>query len=286
MSWKSERNLALGVSDPSRPSSSRSASRRRAVRSGSPVIRSISPRSNSPRQVPLPAARSFRFQRWMFCRITSQPPGQIVEVQEVGHKGHLVEADFQEQSTNSRKAASRGCHGRHGRPGAACRRGPASACSHHGSPALARGPGIPTRGHVRRCRDIGHCVTHQPADAAVAVGKGMDVVEPVVADAIAMSWAAFPTRSKRKRLSKCCMKSATALARWRHVPPDRHIVLRSAAPFARHHPELAITRPDDQHAFRGIAIELAMQPAQNSAEAGAGRVPSTASRSTSAWTRT
>ena len=106
-----------------------------------------------------------------------------------------------------------------------------------------------------------HRVAHQAANAAIAVRKGMDVVQAMVG------------RRDRDDLRGCaqCMEvvplleisheGADTFTRWRQMTANGVVVLGPGSPFARRHHELTITRADAKHFLRRACVELAVQPA-------------------------
>jgi hypothetical protein len=66
---------------------------------------------------------------------------------------------------------------------------------------------------------------------------------------------------ERKSLLEIPHEVCDAGARRRNMPTNSDVMFRICAPFTWNHPKRALLSLDEEHGFRRIAIELAMQPA-------------------------
>jgi integrase len=107
-----------------------------------------------------------------------------------------------------------------------------------------------------------HCMAHQSAHASVAIGEGMNVVEPVVCRGHRHQPPGCAKGRQPIALRKMRHEVRNTSARRRLVPTDGNLVLRARTPFARDHHELAAGTSNAQHVLRRILVELTVQPAQ------------------------
>ena len=158
-----------------------SPSTRRAVRSGSPVMRDASPRSIRPaHQGFAQQARGFGFQPVAALDMARQAGVQIVEVEEFPHEGHLVEADLQKPQSEVDKCPPREVAA----PIIALTRRIGTVHPSLVFPGAVEAPGETARHRPQAMgADPGlqrHGVAHETAHPAIAVREGMNVIQPVM----------------------------------------------------------------------------------------------------------
>ena len=108
---------------------------------------------------------------------------------------------------------------------------------------------------------VRHRVTHQSADTSVAVRKRMDVVEAMMCGRDRNDAGCFAHARETIPFRKMRHEVLDAVARRRDVSADGHIVLRMRAPRTGYHREIPALAAYPKHLLRGVAIEFAVQPA-------------------------
>src|SRR5262245_42058058 len=106
-----------------------------------------------------------------------------------------------------------------------------------------------------------HGMAHQTADTAIAVGKGMNVIQSMMCSGHGDHARTFAFSSKAVLLGEILHEGHhTPAIRW-YVAADSYFMLWQATEFSGFHPELAARSLHEKHGFRCALIKLAMQPA-------------------------
>src|SRR6266852_6014867 len=105
-----------------------------------------------------------------------------------------------------------------------------------------------------------HGMTHQAADAAVPVGKRMDIVEAVMSGGDGHDTSRCLERLKRISLFEIAHEIVDTVARRRDMATDGNVTFGFRTPRARLHHELSVFAADTQHFFGRFAIEFEMKP--------------------------